>query len=49
MTIAFENALATIKKYLNAYLLLEIIFSGGTNESINLAANSLEKKTHKCW
>ena len=44
ITIAYENARATIQKHLNAALSQEIIFTSGTTESINLVANSFGKK-----
>jgi cysteine desulfurase/selenocysteine lyase len=44
ITIAYENARATVQKHLNAALSHEIIFTSGTTESINLVANSFGKK-----
>jgi len=44
ITIAYENARATIQKHLNAAVSQEIIFTSGTTESINLVANSFGKK-----
>ncbi len=44
ITIAYENARATVQKHLNAPLSQEIIFTSGTTESINLVANSFGKK-----
>lgn len=44
ITIAYENARATIQKHLNAAVSHEIIFTSGTTESINLVANSFGKK-----
>ena len=44
ITIAYENARATIQKHLNAGHPHEIIFTKGTTDSINLAAASFGKK-----
>ncbi len=44
ITVAYENARATVQKHLNAALSQEIIFTSGTTESINLVANSFGKK-----
>jgi len=44
ITVAYENALATVQKYLNATLSQEIIFTSCTTESINLVANSFGEK-----
>jgi len=44
ITIAYENARATIQKHLNAAVSQEIIFTSGTTESINLVASSFGKK-----
>ena len=44
ITIAYENARATVQKHLNAALSEEIIFTSGTTESINLVASSFGKK-----
>ncbi len=44
VTVAYENARATIQNYLNAKYPHEIIFTSGTTESINLVASSLGKK-----
>jgi len=44
ITIAYENARTTVQKHLNAALSQEIIFTSGTTESINLAANSFGEK-----
>ena len=44
ITIAYENARATIQKHLNAAHAHEIIFTKGTTDSINLVASSFGKK-----
>jgi cysteine desulfurase/selenocysteine lyase len=44
ITIAYENARATVQKHLGAALPQEIIFTSGTTESINLVAHSFGKK-----
>ncbi|NDP28589.1 MAG: cysteine desulfurase [Flavobacterium sp.] len=44
ITVAYENARATVQKHLNAALSEEIIFTSGTTESINLVASSFGKK-----
>jgi cysteine desulfurase/selenocysteine lyase len=44
ITIAYENARATIQKHLNATHPHEIIFTRGTTDSINLVAHSFGKK-----
>jgi cysteine desulfurase/selenocysteine lyase len=44
ITIAYENARATIQKHLNAQQAYEIIFTKGTTDAINLAAASFGKK-----
>lgn len=44
ITIAYENARATIQKHLNATHAHEIIFTAGTTASINLLASSFSKK-----
>lgn len=44
ITIAYENARATIQKHLNAEHPHEIIFTKGTTDSINLVAASFGKK-----
>jgi len=44
ITVAYENARATIQKHLNAAYAHEIIFTKGTTDSINLVANSFGKK-----
>jgi cysteine desulfurase/selenocysteine lyase len=44
VTVAYENARATIQKHLNAKYPHEIIFTSGTTESINLVAASFGKK-----
>jgi len=44
ITIAYENARATVQNHLNAALSQEIIFTSGTSESINLVASSFGKK-----
>jgi cysteine desulfurase / selenocysteine lyase len=44
ITIAYENARATIQKHLNAKYSHEIIFTSGTTDSINLVAHSFGKK-----
>jgi cysteine desulfurase/selenocysteine lyase len=44
ITIAYENARATIQKHLNAAVSQEIIFTSGTTESINLVASSFGKR-----
>ncbi len=44
ITVAYENARATIQKHLNAAHTHEIIFTAGTTASINLLASSFSKK-----
>jgi len=44
ITVAYENARATVQKHLNAKLPSEIVFTSGTTESINLVAHSFGKK-----
>jgi cysteine desulfurase / selenocysteine lyase len=44
ITIAYENARASIQKHLNAAHAHEIIFTKGTTDSINLVASSFGKK-----
>lgn len=44
ITVAYENARATVQKHLNAKHPQEIIFTSGTTESINLVAHSFGKK-----
>jgi cysteine desulfurase/selenocysteine lyase len=44
ITVAYENARATIQKHLNAAHPHEIIFTKGTTDSINLVASSFGKK-----
>ena len=44
VTVAYENARATVQKHLNAKSPHEIIFTSGTTESINLVAASFGKK-----
>jgi cysteine desulfurase/selenocysteine lyase len=44
ITIAYEEARATVKKHLNAAHAHEIIFTKGTTDSINLVAYSFGKK-----
>jgi len=44
VTVAYENARATIQKHLNAHHALEIIFTKGATDAINLAAHSFGKK-----
>ena len=44
ITIAYENARATIQKHINAKFSHEIIFTSGTTDSINLVASSFGKK-----
>lgn len=44
ITVAYENARATVQKHLNAEYLHEIIFTKGTTDSINLVAHSFGKK-----
>jgi cysteine desulfurase/selenocysteine lyase len=44
ITVAYENARATIQKHLNAEHAHEIIFTAGTTASINLLASSFAKK-----
>lgn len=44
LTVAYENARATVQKHLNAALPQEIIFTRGTTDSINLVAASFGKK-----
>lgn len=44
ITVAYENARATIQKHLNAKHSHEIIFTAGTTASINLVADSFSKK-----
>jgi cysteine desulfurase/selenocysteine lyase len=44
ITIAYEEARATVKKHLNAAHTHEIIFTKGTTDSINLVAYSFGKK-----
>ncbi len=44
ITVAYENARATIQKHLNAKHAHEIIFTKGTTDSINLVASSFGKK-----
>ena len=44
ITIAYEEARATVKKHLNAAHVHEIIFTKGTTDSINLVAYSFGKK-----
>jgi cysteine desulfurase/selenocysteine lyase len=44
ITVAYENARATIQKHLNAAHAHEIIFTSGTTASINLLASSFAKK-----
>ncbi len=44
ITVAYENARATIQKHLNAAHAHEIIFTRGTTDSINLVASSFGKK-----
>lgn len=44
ITIAYENARATIQKHLNAVFSHEIIFTKGTTDAINLVASSFGKK-----
>jgi cysteine desulfurase/selenocysteine lyase len=44
ITVAYENARATIQKHLNAAYPHEIIFTRGTTDSINLVAHSFGKK-----
>ena len=44
ITIAYENARATIQKHLNAAHAHEIIFTKGTTDAINLVASSFGKK-----
>lgn len=44
ITVAYENARATVQKHLNAKQANEIVFTSGTTESINLVAHSFGKK-----
>ena len=44
ITIAYENARATIQKHINAKFAHEIVFTSGTTDSINLVASSFGKK-----
>lgn len=44
ITVSYENARATVQKYLNAKHAHEIIFTSGTTEAINLVASSFGKK-----
>jgi cysteine desulfurase/selenocysteine lyase len=44
ITIAYENARATVQNHLNAPLSQEIIFTSGTTESINLVSSSFGKR-----
>jgi cysteine desulfurase/selenocysteine lyase len=44
ITVAYENARATVQKHLNARQAGEIVFTSGTTESINLVAHSFGKK-----
>jgi cysteine desulfurase/selenocysteine lyase len=44
ITIAYENARATVQNHLNAALSEEIIFTSGTTESINLVSSSFGKR-----
>ena len=44
ITVAYENARATVQKHLNAKHPHEIIFTKGTSDSINLVASSFGKK-----
>ncbi|CAN5471743.1 cysteine desulfurase [soil metagenome] len=44
ITVAYENARATIQKHINAEHAHEIIFTKGTTDSINLIASSFGKK-----
>ncbi|MCW3103344.1 MAG: cysteine desulfurase [Bacteroidetes bacterium] len=44
ITVAYENARATVQKHLNAKHAAEIVFTSGTTESINLVAHSFGKK-----
>ncbi len=44
ITVAYENARATVQKHLNAEHPHEIIFTKGTSDSINLVASSFGKK-----
>jgi cysteine desulfurase/selenocysteine lyase len=44
ITIAYENARATVQKHLNAAHAHEIIFTKGTTDAINLVASSFSKK-----
>ncbi|MCE3279097.1 MAG: cysteine desulfurase [Bacteroidetes bacterium] len=44
ITVAYENARATVQKHLNALYSHEIIFTSGTTESINLVAHSFAKQ-----
>lgn len=44
ITVAYENARATIQKHLNAKYAHEIIFTKGTTDSVNLVASSFGKK-----
>lgn len=44
ITIAYEEARATVKKHLNAAHAHEIIFTKGTTDSINLVAHSFGRK-----
>jgi cysteine desulfurase/selenocysteine lyase len=43
-TLAFEETRQTVKQFINAASLEEIIFTRGTTESINLVANSFGRK-----
>ncbi len=44
ITVAYENARATIQKHINALHAHEIVFTKGTTDSINLVASSFGKK-----
>jgi cysteine desulfurase/selenocysteine lyase len=43
-SLAYENARKTVKEFINARSLSEIVFTSGTTEAINLVANSFGSK-----